>query len=128
VSDARSTPGSAGPPVVELGYFTLGVPDTAAGGRFYGALFGWVTEVGHAGGEYAHVANTRLPLGLTPGAADEPPVLYFKVDDVHAYTARVLELGGEVVSEAVFESGPNAACRDDQGRRFDLWQPAPGYE
>jgi uncharacterized glyoxalase superfamily protein PhnB len=117
-----------GRPVVELGYLTLGVPDTATAGRFYGALFGWATEVGNAGQEYAHVANTELPLGLTPGAPDEPPVLYFKVDDVHAYTARVVELGGEVVSEAVFESGPNATCRDDQGRRFDLWQPAPGYE
>ena len=118
----------AGRPVVELGYFTLAVPDTATAGRFYGALFGWATEAGNAGAEYAHVANTQLPLGFTPGAADEPAVLYFKVDDVHTYAARVAELGGEVVSEAVYESGPNVVCRDDQGRQFELWQPAPGYE
>ncbi|MET0577862.1 MAG: VOC family protein [Ilumatobacteraceae bacterium] len=128
ITAADTAPAPAGQPVVELGYFTLGVPDTATAGRFYGALFGWATEVGNAGEEYAHVANTQLPLGLTPGAPDEPPVLYFKVADVHAYAARVVELGGEVVSEAVFDSGPNAVCRDDQGRRFDLWQPAPGYE
>ena len=83
----------AGRPVVELGYFTLAVPDTATAGRFYGALFGWATEAGNAGDEYAHVANTQLPLGFTPGAADEPPVLYFRVDDVHAYAARVDRAG-----------------------------------
>ncbi len=114
--------------VVELGYFTIALPDTAAGGRFYGELFGWATEPGNAGDEYAHVANTKLPLGLTPGRADEAPVLYFRVDDVAAYAARVRELGGEVITETVYESGPNATCRDDQGREFQLWQPAPGYE
>ena len=55
-------------PVVELGYFTLALPDTAAGSRFYGDLFGWATEPGNAGDEYAHVANTKLPLGTDAGA------------------------------------------------------------
>ena len=114
--------------VVELGYVTIGFPDTAAAGRFYGELFGWATEPGNAGEGYAHVSNTKLPLGLTPGSADEAPVLYFRVDDLAGYAARVGELGGEVVSETVYESGPNAVCRDDQGREFQLWQPAPGYE
>jgi predicted enzyme related to lactoylglutathione lyase len=67
-------------------------------------------------------------MGLTPGPVDEPPVLYFRVADVAAYTTRVRELGGEVVSEATYDSGPNAVCRDDQGREFQLWSPAPGYE
>ena len=115
-------------PVVEVGYLTFAVPDTAAGRRFYGELFGWVSEAGNAGDEYAHVANTRLPLGLTPGPAGDAPVLYFRVDDAAAYTARVAELGGEVLSATVYESGPDVTCRDDQGRQFHLWQPAPGYE
>ena len=115
-------------PVVELGYFTLGFPDTALAGRFYGELFGWATEPGSSGEEYAHVHNTHLPLGLAPGAVDEAPVLYFRVDDIASYTARVTELGGEVLSETSYGSGPNAVCVDDQGRRFELWQPAPGYE
>lgn len=117
-----------GPTPVELGYFTLSVPDTASASRFFGELFGWATEPGHAGDEYAHIHNTKLPLGLTPGSADDPPVLYFRVDDTAAYAAKVRQLGGEVVSEASHESGPNVVCRDDQGRRFELWQPAPGYE
>lgn len=113
---------------VELGYFTMAAPDTARAARFYGALFAWTTEPGNLGAGYAHIDNTKLPLGFTPGAADESPMLYFRVDDVPAAAARVRELGGEVISETTYDSGPNAACRDDQGREFQLWQPAPGYE
>lgn len=112
---------------VEVGYVTFALPDTEAAMRFYGNLFGWSAEVGNAGDEYRHVTNTELPLGVTPGAVDEPPKLYFRVDDLGASTARVRELGGTVVSEDAYESGPNAVCRDDQGREFQLWQPAPGY-
>jgi predicted enzyme related to lactoylglutathione lyase len=118
-------PASAAP--VELGYFTLGFTDTAVASRFYRELFGWQTEQGNAGAEYAHVNNTELPLGFTPDGVDSPPVLYFRVDDAEAYADRVRELGGTVVSEVTYESGGNVVCRDDQGREFQLWQPAPGY-
>lgn len=119
---------AAAPTPVEIGYATFSAPDTARAVRFYGALFGWVTEAGTQGDEYAHVANTRLPMGITPGGADDPPVLYYRVDDVAAYAAKVRELGGEVLVETTYASGPSATCRDDQGRQFLLWQPAPGYE
>ena len=123
---ADTTDGGA--PPVEVGYLTFATPDTSVASRFYGALFGWETEAGHLGDEYAHVGNTKLPMGMTPGPIDEAPVLYFRVRDIAAAVARVRDLGGLVVSEATFESGPNAVCRDDQGREFQLWQPAPGYE
>jgi uncharacterized glyoxalase superfamily protein PhnB len=112
---------------VELGYLTLGFADTQRAGRFFGALFGWETEPGNSGAGYAHIGNTRLPIGFTPDGVDSPPVLYFRVDDVDRYATRVVELGGRVVSRAAYESGPNAVCRDDQGREFQLWQAAPGY-
>lgn len=115
------------PPPVEVGYLTFALPDTTAAAQFYGALFGWSAEVGAAGDEYRHVNNTRLPMGVTPGPVDEAPVLYFRVADIEAYASRVRELGGTVVSQDTYESGPNAVCRDDQGREFQLWQPAPGY-
>jgi uncharacterized glyoxalase superfamily protein PhnB len=124
-----SAPAASVPPSVpvELGYFTLGFTDTAMASRFYRELFGWQTEQGNVGAEYAHVANTQLPLGFTPDGVDSPPVLYFRVEDAEAYAARVRELGGTVVSEATYDSGGNVVCRDDQGREFHLWQPAPGY-
>ena len=131
ITTAAPAAGSGSAPAaapVEIGYVTFATPDTAAASRFYGALFGWRTEGGEQGADYAHVANTTLPMGLTPGPVDESPVLYFRVADIAATTARVRELGGTVVSEATYPSGPNAVCRDDQGREFQLWTPAPGYE
>jgi uncharacterized glyoxalase superfamily protein PhnB len=131
VSGAPAASAPAGAPSstapVELGYFTLGFTDTAMASRFYRELFGWQTEQGNMGAEYAHVANTQLPLGFTPDGVDSPPVLYFRVADAQAYAAKVRDLGGTVVSEATYDSGGSVVCRDDQGREFQLWQPAPGY-
>jgi predicted enzyme related to lactoylglutathione lyase len=124
--DAPDAPTAPAP--VEIGYVTFGSPDTHVAAQFYGALFGWVTEPGASGDEYAHVGNTKLPMGLAPGTPNEAPVIYFRVDDIARSTARVRELGGEVVSETTYDSGPNAVCKDVQGREFQLWQPAPGYE
>jgi hypothetical protein len=39
----------------------------------------------------------------------------------------VRDLGGEVLSVGDYESGGNAECVDDQGLRFDLFRPKPGY-
>lgn len=40
---------------------------------------------------------------------------------------RVTELGGQVLSRDEYSSGGNATCLDDQGYRFDLYRPAPGF-
>ena len=99
------------------------------GGRFYGALFGWATEAGSAGDEYAHVANTKLPLGLTPGPADEAAGAVLPGRRHRRATRRgSRELGGEVVSETTYDSGPERRVPRRPGPRFQLWQPAPGYE
>jgi uncharacterized glyoxalase superfamily protein PhnB len=119
---------AAAAPPVEIGYVTFASPNTARAAGFYGALFGWAAEPGASGDEYAHIGNTKLPMGFRPGSIDEGADVYFRVDDIARYASRVRELGGEVVSETTYDSGPNAVCRDDQGRPFQLWQPAPGYE
>ncbi len=123
-----TTPGTDDRVPIEIGYVTFGTPDTAVATRFYGELFGWRAAPGPRGEGYAHVENTALPMGLTPGTADEAPVVYFRVPDLAPFVARVRDLGGTVVSEEVEGSGPGALCRDDQGREFRLWQPAPGIE
>ena len=71
--------------------------------------------------------NTRLPLGIVPGPAGDPATLYYRVPQLEAYVARVGELGGRVLSEASYDSGRGAECVDDQGRPFQLWEPASGY-
>lgn len=112
---------------VEIGYLTIAFDDTLRASRFYGELFGWQAEPGNMGETYVHVANTRLPLGLTPDGNAGPTELYFRVDDAEAYARRATGLGGQVMNRETYESGASIECLDDQGKRFLLWQPAPGY-
>lgn len=112
--------------VGDLGYFTLGVPDADITAAFFGSLFGWHVEQG-ALADGRHIASISPPGGIH-GGADQPVITaYFRVDDLQAATARVRELGGEVLSVADYPSGGNASCRDPQGLPFELWKPAPGY-
>jgi predicted enzyme related to lactoylglutathione lyase len=37
-------------------------------------------------------------------------------------------LGGVAGEISESPSGLSAVCGDDQGTRFSLWQPAPGFE
>ena len=49
------------------------------------------------------------------------------VRDPEPMLARVAELGGRIIEDTMSPSGRAIECRDDQGRRFDLHTPAPGY-
>lgn len=110
-----------------IGYFTLGVPDSARARAFYGGVFGWRFEAGSVP-EGFHIPNTSPPGGLAGGTEPAGITLYFAVADIHAAVARVREFGGEASEPVHYESGWNASCRDDQGLAFDLFQPRPGYE
>ena len=111
----------------EIGYVTLAFDDTDRATRFYGSVFGWRAQAGNAGAGYAHIANTRLPIGMTPHGSTTAPSIYVRVDDADAAAARVIEAGGEIVQRFEAPSGVNVECRDDQGAAFVVWQPAPGY-
>lgn len=109
----------------EVGYLTIGVPDTARGRAFYSGLLGWRFDPPQPN-DYHHVSSTELPLGIV--RQDSPSVeLYFRIRDLEAMTARVRELGGDVEPTTESPSGLGAVCTDDQGTTFNLWQPAPGY-
>jgi uncharacterized glyoxalase superfamily protein PhnB len=112
---------------VEPGYITMHTPDAARASQFFGQLFGWSVQSGQAGEGYGHISNTRFPMGLAPPSEHGSVTLYFRVDDIESYAARIVELGGQVLSRSERPSGGNAECVDDQGMRFDLYQPAPGY-
>lgn len=127
--DVRSYEVTGRPPV-ELGYLSMRTGDLERARAFFGALFAWQVEAGSLEGG-GHVGNTRFPLGFMQSEEDLPAdrtvTLHFRVDDVEPYAARVEELGGRVLSRDRYPSGGNVECVDDQGFRFDLWQPAPGY-
>ncbi|MGI8756541.1 MAG: VOC family protein [Acidimicrobiales bacterium] len=113
---------------VEPGYLTLHTPDLALARTFYGALFDWDVADGSVEGG-GHIENTHFPMGLAPmnDEVGQGATIYFRVDDLGPYAAKVTELGGQVLEVNDYPSGGNASCTDDQGRRFDLFRPNPGY-
>jgi len=112
---------------VEPGYLVIRTPDLDRARAFYGELFGWEVQPGSLEGG-GHVGNTRFPLGFAPPVAGgEATGVLFRVDDAEPFAQRVTELGGEVRARHEYPSGVSVECADDQGYRFDLWQPAPGY-
>ena len=113
----------------ELGFFELGVQDAERGRAFYEALFGWRFEPGPSGEGFT-IATPTIAGGMHGGDAGAAPYVFFDVDDIDVATARVRELGGEVVDvgvegteESVAQFGRFKLCRDDQGSTFGLHQP-----
>jgi len=110
----------------DIGYLVLRMPDGERAARFYGALFGWELHGGYQPGAY-HIASITPPSGIDTGYDEPSARIYFRVDDIESVQARVIELGGRVVSSGEHESGGNAVCVDDQGFEFELFRPRPGY-
>jgi uncharacterized glyoxalase superfamily protein PhnB len=110
----------------DVGYLTLEVPDGDRAQRFYEAVFGWSTRAGHEPGSF-HISSITPPSGIHGGPATPEFRVYFRVDDIETAAQRVREAGGEVLSTTDYDSGGNAECRDDQGLRFELFRPRPGY-
>ena len=112
--------------MTELCYFTIGAPDPERAQGFYGGLFGWSFAPGTVPGGL-HVEGSVPPAGIHGG--DEAGIrVYFRVDDIAAAVTRVEELGGEAgeIEGSVAAGGAYAACRDDQGVAFSLFQPPSG--
>jgi uncharacterized glyoxalase superfamily protein PhnB len=110
----------------DVGYMTLLVADGDRAARFYGNLFDWKLAPGYQPGAF-HIASITPPAGIDTRPGSPEVHLYFRVDDIESAAARVRELGGEVLSIGGSEAGGNAECVDDQGLRFDLFRPKPGY-
>lgn len=112
----------------DIGYVTMRVVDGDRAARFFGELFGWEVQPGSLDGGF-HVSSVTPPAGFmtTGDPNDTGALLYFRVDDIEEVADRVRSLGGQVLSVTDYESGGNAECVDDQGLRFDLFRPRPGY-
>lgn len=111
-------------------WFDLVTPDLEAAKDFYRKIFGWdYVDTGADFGHY-HLAlkQGRNVAGIIPAQPDVPMppswTVYFSSDDAAADTARVKELGGQVLSEAmvVGDLGSMAICADPMGAVFGLWQ------
>lgn len=116
-----ASPGAIQRPI-QLGYYTIHTDDIGRAAAFYSALFAWDVDP-----ESGHVDNCDLPFGFESRHFEDGYHLWMTVRDPEPVLARVLELGGEIVGDSESRSGRSIECRDDQGNRFDLHEPAPGY-
>lgn len=106
-----------------LRYWTMPVRDLAGTKAFYGGVFGWQFE--EQGDTYAHVRDSNPACGLMIGDGKAPEV-WFKTLDIQTSVAKARSLGGSAEEPSESASGWSGSCKDDQGIRFNLWQPAAG--
>jgi uncharacterized protein len=110
-------------------FFELGVADAERARAFYTGLFGWQMDPGPSGKGFT-IETGGIPGGLHPSDPEASPYLFFRVEDIDAAVARVLELGG-TVEESAHEGDDESAtrfgrfkfCHDDQRSPFGLHQP-----
>ena len=120
-----AAPQDAGTPVGEhgdVGYQTLYTPDVERTKAFFGDVLGWRYTGGEAQGGWE--ASGVVPMTGLMGGAPRPEVqLCFQVDDALDAVRRVRAAGGSAEEPADRPYGLLAECTDDQGMRFQLWQP-----
>jgi len=115
-----STAGAGRP--ADVGYQTLYVPDVERTKSFFGEVLGWTYAAGAAEGGWE--AQGVVPMTGLMGGAPRPEVqLCFRVDDVRDGVRRVTAAGGTAQEPQDKPYGLLAECSDDQGMRFQLWQP-----
>jgi hypothetical protein len=104
-------------------YIELGVPDVPAARQFYGSLFDWEIAEMPGGGS---AQTGTLDIGIHGGDNNAHFEVFFAVADLDQSMAKVVELGGETVSEVHDNAGFGrwVECRDDQGVRFGLREPS----
>lgn len=106
-------------------YFEIGVPDALRAQKFYVRLFGWKPHaMGESGQAWLETEGARG--GLHNDDEDRRIDVFFGVADINAAVMTVRELGGEAEDPGPEEPGFGrfTFCRDDQGVRFGLHQPA----
>ena len=108
----------------DIAHVTMVTPDPARAREFYEAVLQVPFEPGRTAGSWG-TEETRPQLSMWSPEDTAPQVqLCYRVDDIEAAVTRVREAGGEA-AEAVREPyGLMSECTDNQGTRFQLWQPA----
>ncbi len=105
-----------------IDYVELRAGDMQASKAFYAAAFGWgFTDYGP---EYAAFEGAGLDGGLdaTTPAADRPPLVILKSEDLEDTLGRV-EAAGGVVTVPIFEfpGGRRFHFRDPAGNELAVW-------
>jgi uncharacterized protein len=109
----------------EIVHFELLVKDADSAQAFWEGLFGWSFASPMPEMDY-RMAQIDDKSGAAIFASDKPkshPNVYLATDDIDASVAKVRELGGEAEEKLpVPGNGWFAACKDNGGVEFHLWQ------
>jgi predicted enzyme related to lactoylglutathione lyase len=115
-------PGQAAAGQADVGYQTLYVPDVERTKSFFAQVLGWTYVGGEADGGWE--AEGVVPQTGLMGGAPRPEVqLCFRVDDALEGARQVAAAGGSAQEPQDKPYGVLVECADDQGMRFQLWQP-----
>ncbi len=103
---------------------SMATPDPTGAKEFYERVLEVPFEPGTAPGSW-RTEETRPALSMWSPHDMAPEVqLCYRVDDIEAAVARVRAAGGEAQAPTRQPWGLMSDCVDDQGRNFQLWQPA----
>lgn len=106
----------------DIVHVTMVTADTERARDFYQAVLQVPFEPGGTPGAWG--ADTDPHFGMWSPPEQEPQVqLCFQVDDVAAAVERVRAAGGQAAEVESKPYGLLVECDDDQGVRFQLWQP-----
>jgi uncharacterized glyoxalase superfamily protein PhnB len=105
----------------DVGYITMAVADDDRAREFYGAVLGWRFSPGSVPKGW-NVERVQPMLGLVGGQQPEVQLCY-RVGDIEAALRRVSEHGGQAAEIERKPYGLLVECTDNQGTRFQLWQP-----
>jgi predicted enzyme related to lactoylglutathione lyase len=108
----------------EMVHFEILAKDADAAQAFWSSLFGWEfgTPMPEMDYRMARIDDTS-GAAIAGGEGKKHPNVYLSTDDIDASLAKVRDLGGEAGDKMpVPAMGWFAACKDDQGTEFHLWQ------
>ena len=110
----------------DIGYVVFDIPDGDRAARFFGALFGWELHGGYQPGAF-HIASITPPAGIDTGSERRTRASTSASTTSRRPRHASASSAARCCRVADYDSGGNAECVDDQGLRFDLFRPKPGY-
>lgn len=107
----------------DIAHVTMVTPDAEQAKAFYEAVLAVPFTAGQSPGAWG-AADVTPQFGMWSPPGEAPQVqLCFRVDDVAAAVSRVRAAGGQAEDADRRPYGLLVECSDDQGVRFQLWQP-----
>jgi uncharacterized glyoxalase superfamily protein PhnB len=107
----------------DIAHVTMVTPDAVRAKEFYETVLQLPFTPGSSPGAWG-TDDTNPQFGMWSPEGAEPEVqLCFRVDDIEAAAERVRTAGGTAEEIARRPYGLLVECADDQGVRFQLWQP-----